>query len=666
MLTLLPLLMLAFALASISTPAAADFAPETRQQRADFLAAEQALRRGDSATFDRLLGQLRDYPLYPYLRYQQLQRRLASAPNEEIAAFVRAHAGSPVAERLHQSWMLSLAQRKQWDALLKYYPAHAAGAELECYRRRALHHAGRVDEALAGVESLWLVPRSQPAACDPLFSIWQQRGGVTPELAWQRFRLAMGANEITLARYLVRFMDEPRKEWAELWLRVHASPRLLESRQRPAAELPARDDILAHGMRRLVRTDLERAVRVWDQAQQESPMTTEARAGVERSLATALAVRRHPQAVERLAAVDEAWSDSAVREWRVRTPLARGDWQGVLAAISRMGETEREAPDWRYWQARALEALGQTAQAEEIYLDLALARGYYSFLAADRLGRPYELRHAPLTAEDATAVTPEAYPGIARARELYLLGRIVDARREWQHATRDMAVWQLKSAAALAQGWGWHDRAILTLARTDLRDDLELRFPLAHREQILAQAKASDIDPALAFAIVRQESAFAPDARSSAGALGLMQLMPATAQRLAASLDMPLGNRLALLDVATNLRLGMTYLRQMLDRYGHQTAALAAYNAGPHRVDGWLPTEDLVEADVWADIIPFRETRNYVQNVMFFSAIYEHRMELPAGRLAHRMPVVVPRDARLTRGTGAAPQPAAARGSGAG
>lgn len=653
LLTLLFLILPAFAPASAH--ATTESSPEIRQQRADFLSAEQALRRGDMAVFEKLSRQLRDYPLYAYLRLQLLERRLDGITPTEVADFYYSYAGGPLAERLRKDWMLSLARRKQWNTLLAQASEPLQDTELECHRRNALYRTGRIEEALAGLQSLWLVAHSQPTVCDPLFTAWRERGGITSELAWQRFRMTMNADEIRLSRYLVGLMDGERKGLAELWLRVHSQPRLLDSSLDVGSVAPAHEDIVAHGVQRLARGDLEGAVRLWDQAMQLPALANaEARPAVDRSLAMSLALRDHPQALERLTALDDARSDAAVREWRVRVPLKAQNWRGVLSAIERMTAEERGKPDWRYWRARALEALGETAPAMELYRELALERGYYSFLAADRVSLPYELRHTPLDVADDEMAAIATHPGIARAGELHALGRAVDARREWHYATRNMSESQLKSAALLAQRWEWHDRAILTVARTALRDDIELRFPLAYREQILAQARDSGIDPALAFAIVRQESAFSADARSSAGALGLMQLMPATAQRLAAHLEVAAG-RGALLDVRTNLRFGMTYLRQLIDRFGHQAAALAGYNAGPHRVERWLPVEYAMDADIWTETIPFRETRNYVQNIMYFSAVYEHRMELPAGGLVARMQALVPKDARLTRNDAAPP-----------
>lgn len=623
--------------------------PTLEQQRDDFLAAEHALSLGALARFHALAAELRDYPLYPYLRYQYLRPRLAQSAEAEIRAFIRDHGDSPLAGRLQHAWIETLARRGQWDTLLRNFPAHSDSVTLDCYRRQALLQTDAEAQALDGIESLWLVGYSRPRACDPLFSAWRAQDGLSSELAWQRFRLAMQSNEISLARYLTRYMNDSHQAWSEQWLQVHRNPRLITNAQRPAINHPAHDDILTHGISRMARSDIDQAIAVWDKAVgTPAALSREYHADIERNLAMVLALRSHPQALERLDAIDNAATDASLREWRVRTALARQDWAAVLNAIDQLRDDERDDPSWHYWRARALEALDRQVEANDSYHELAQNRGYYSFLAADRAGLPYRLNHQAVDREIAAAVTPETYPGLARARELLQLDRMLDARREWFFATRHMADWQLQSAAVIAHGWGWHDRAVITVAQTDFRDDLELRFPLVYPDQVSAAADRHGINPALAFALIRQESAFDRRARSPAGALGLMQLMPATASRLARLLERETPNQGALLDVDTNLDYGMAWLRRLLDRYNNPAVALAAYNAGEHRVDGWLPQDRMISADIWIDTIPFRETRAYIRNIMLFTTIYEQHLKLPGETLTQRMPVVVPRDALIT------------------
>ncbi|MBK9131392.1 MAG: transglycosylase SLT domain-containing protein [Gammaproteobacteria bacterium] len=628
--------------------AAADEAAELRRLRADFLAAEGALRGGDLARYRALLAGLGDYPLYPYLRFQYLLPRLQSTGEDEITEFIRRYADSPLAVRLQSAWLDSLARSGRWQTLLRHAPADSGDVELDCQRRWALHRAGDTASALAGMERLWLVDRSQPAACDRVFALWRSAGGLEPELVWRRFALAMNNNEVQLARYLARQLDGEYREDAELWLRVHADPALILSL--PRGGRPVSASILIHGIKRLARKDIDRAIAVWTETlSTRHEFTPEETAEVQRSLGMTLALRGRKESLAWLSQVEAGNTDTTLREWRARAAVSQQDWRAVLAAIYQMPEQEQAAARWRYWQARALDGLAQRQQADEIFLGLALNRGYYGFLAADRLGRPYQMNHDPLDAATTHSVSAETYPGVARALELFALDRLVDARREWYYTTREMTDWQLQSAALLAQRRGWYDRAIVTMGRTSRLDDMELRFPVVHREEVLSEARARGVDPALAFAVIRQESAFAVDARSPAGALGLMQLLPQTARKMAGYLRLPEPGHADLLNVSTNLRFGIAHLRQLIDRYNNALVAVAAYNAGVSRVDRWLPQDAVAGSDQWAETLPFAETRGYVQNVIYFASIYDIRLELPPRKLSERMPAVMPLNSRLSR-----------------
>lgn len=595
--------------------------------REDFLAAEQALRDGALTRFRELRERLASYPLAPYLQYQYLTSRLSRVPAEEVRDFIARHEGSPLAVRLQSAWITRLARQGRWSLLIdSYIPGNSVTQS--CLYRRALLKTGRMEAAFDGLERIWTVGFSQPRACDPLFKAWHREGHITAERAWRRFSLAMERNNTRLARYLLRFLPETERRWGELWLGVHGKPQKIKSTRYFRTAHPVREKILLHGARRLMRRDPLAAMEAWDHALKPNyPFSDHAIAAIERDLALALALRGLPEAQGRLAEIDPRAVDDSIREWRIRSAITRQNWYAVLAWIHQLPPDQQSTARWRYWKARALGALGQKAQAMDLYRSAAARRSYYGLLSSLRAGLPIEIRQQALRVERDDFLILEHHPGMLRARELFFLGRIVEARREWYHATRHMAEWQLQGAAKLAQGWGWHDRAIITMARTSQRDDLDLRFPLLHYDEITALARRHGIDPAFAFAIVRQESAFTPDARSHAGALGLMQLLPRTARQVARRMNVRLRHDRELLEIDTNLRLGMAHLRDMLSRYNNnRLLAAAAYNAGRYRVDKWIRQDAIIPADIWVETLPFRETRNYIQNVLLFTAIYEQKL----------------------------------------
>ena len=299
------------------------------------------------------------------------------------------------------------------------------------------------------------------------------------------------------------------------------------------------------------------------------------------------------------------------------------------------------APQGRVVMVSSGQAL-RNAPPEGIDFDnLAGERSYYGFLAADHLQRPYQMNDSRVPYEKEQLESVEQIQGIVRARELYLAGKHLDARREWYHTTASLPEHELKLAALLAHRWGWHDRAILTASRAGYWSDLTLRFPLPHRKSIFANADQYDLDPALIYGVIRQESAFMKDARSPVGALGLMQLMPQTGKQTARSLKIRYLGSQALLHSDQNIRLGSAYLNKLLKRYnGSPVLAAAAYNAGPHRVSRWLPTGESMDASLWMERIPFKETRHYVRRVLAYATVFEWRLQRPVTRLSQRLPEI--------------------------
>lgn len=610
------------------------------QARNQFFEAERALKQGNSARFQSLLAKLRHYPLYPYLRYAELERRLGAARQSEISDFLADYPDSLPAANLRAAWLRTLASRKRWPDYLAFYTPQAS-IELQCHHHWALYQTGNADEAFRDVERLWLSGKPRPAACDLIFNAWSNAGHLTPNLAWQRVQLAMEAGELELARDLKRYLDPDDGRWVDLWIEVYRDPQQVMTDRALAADTPQARAIVAYGVRRMARKTPDAAIAAWDRLKSGYAFEPAERAAVERRLGLALASGDARAGLERLAALEPELTDKQTREWRVRAALGQEDWNAALTWIDRLHEDERDDERWRYWRARALESLGQKQEAGELYAQLANTRNYYGFLAADRHGLPYQFEDRPLAFSNREMADVEKNPGILRARELYLIGRVADARREWQFETARMNETQLNQAARLAHRWGWYDRAILTLARSKYRDDLELRFPLVHQQDVLAQARSQRVDPAWAFAVMRQESAFMADARSHVGALGLMQIMPDTGKQLAKSLKAKLKNPQQLLDVGTNIRFGISYLRSMLNATGdNQVMATAAYNAGIGRVRKWTPRDGAAPADLWVEMVPFYETRDYLTNVLTYTAIYEFRMGRAPTPLNKRMPYI--------------------------
>ncbi|MEW8208863.1 MAG: transglycosylase SLT domain-containing protein, partial [Candidatus Thiodiazotropha taylori] len=298
----------------------------------------------------------------------------------------------------------------------------------------------------------------------------------------------------------------------------------------------------------------------------------------------------------------------------------------VLQLVESLSASEKEQAQWQYWHARALTKLDRENEARAILKQLSQERSYYGFMAANQLGVPPKLEHIALQSDQTISAVMALNPGLQRARELHMLKRPMSARREWNLALKKATPEELKAAAHLAQNWNWPSQSIITLAKLRHWNDLELRFPLAHQETITGQARGHGIDRAWVYAILRQESAFISDARSSAGARGLMQLMPKTAKQVAKELKHSPLKLDDLFRPEVNIRLGTGYLNKIYRQLQENPVlATAAYNAGPHRVKSWLPDQTQA-TDIWIETIPFHETREYLKRVLAYTVIYNYRL----------------------------------------
>jgi soluble lytic murein transglycosylase len=607
--------------------------------REAFQAADQALRNGVAAD----TAALRAYPLYPYLRYQELSRRLPELPAAEVREFLQTYVDSPLADRLRGAWLRQLAGAKRWDEYLRD-AIPTQDAELDCWRRQALLNTQQTEPALRDFAAIWLRGATLPNACDPVIAAWRSQGSLTPELLWQRFTLALDRNNSRLAKVLRDALPVADQQWADQWLAIVGNPPLLLETGRLDLSDPRSALMVSDGLRRWGRRDILAALAALDSLKARDQKLAPRLAEVERWLALWIASDYHPIALTRLAAVPESAVDRDVREWRVRVCLREDNWSATLGWLEQLPPLERDSPRWQYWRGRTLEALGRTGDAQAAYRAIAGQRDYYSFLAADRIGTPYHFNNAPL----AIAATEldgllNRLPGLQRARELYILGREPEADAEWRQATQELDRPALQQAAALAQHWDWHSQAIVTIARAEHWDDLELRFPLAYRDGVINNARAAALDPAWIYAVIRQESSFRSSARSPVGALGLMQIMPTTGRQIAQGLRDAFADAASLLQPEVNLRYGSHYLRQILEQLqDNPLLATAAYNAGPNKVRQWLPTRDAMPADLWVETIPYRETRLYVQRVMEYAAIYNNRLQAPIMTLTARMKPVLP------------------------
>ncbi len=613
------------------------------EQRALFKKADIALKKGQYRRFSSIANKITDYPLYGYLQYDYLRKRLNRTDESKIEHFINTYDDSPIAGRMRQKWLRNLARNKDWDKFLAHYQP-GGGTKSRCTYAHALYSTSQVDRANEVAESLWLVGKSQPKTCDVVFKLWQKNGGITREHLWERVRLAMNKGQVSLVKFLAKRMNKTDRNWVNHWRKMRRRPAENLLRKVYQEDSPIPNMIVRYGIKRLARRDVDAAADFWETIRDRHIKQTPVEAAkIDRFIALRGAYQNHPRALEWLGNI--ASPNEMIQEWRIRAALAQQDWWAALHWIEALPEKERITDQWRYWRARILELQSDSLPAlqmasERLYSELSEQRSFHGFMAADRLGSSYELKSNPLDFAPKTLDKIAKLPGIVRAKELFFLGRIIDARREWTRATRTLNKLDLQKASLLASQWGWHDRAIFTVARGSHFSDLELRFPMAYKNIVLSQSKKNNVEAPWVYGVLRQESAFMADARSGAGAMGLMQLMPGTGRLTARHLNFRIRSNRDLLNVNTNIRLGSAYLRRMLDRNeGNGVLATASYNAGPNRVKKWLPNQDM-PSDVWVDTIPYKETRSYVKRVMSYTVIYDNKLTGKPSLMSSRMPLI--------------------------
>ena len=587
-----------------------------------------------------------DHVLSPYVEYWRLML-MGRTEDARIADFLARYPGSRVAEALRADWLKSLGVREAWPVYLAEYSRLVRpDAAHQCYAYRAERALGNLSQQREAV-ALWFTGRDMPSACSPLFTQLMEAGLIQEEDVWRRLRLALEAGNPSVAKAVANSLPAAQRPATALIDQASSDPaRLINADNRLDLSQRGDRELVLYALDRLAKRSSDQAVqalRKWAPQLGEDAL----RAAWAR-LATSAARRHEVIALAWFQQAGIASVSDFQREWWVRAALRAGDWPAVQRVIASMGEASRALPVWRYWHARALQAAGQRVEANAIFLDVSRELHYYGQLAQEELG---PVAQAPvinikMSGDDVAAVARQ--PGIARARALYDLGLRSDASQEWNWSIRTFTDAQLLAAAELARRMEWYDRAINTAERTRELHDFELRFLAPYREMAQQAARENAIDEAWVYGLMRQESRFVNVARSSVGASGLMQIMPATARWIAQRLGIKGFHTSEMQDPARNIHFGAYYLKHVqatLD--GSPVLATAAYNAGPGRAQRWRDTRTM-EAAVYIESIPFIETRDYVKKVMSNAMYYAVRFGQPSVLLKDRLGMVPPRKATAT------------------
>ena len=583
-----------------------------------FHAALEAGRSGDLERLERREACLPSaHPLEAYLDFHRLRMGLPEADPDRVAAYQERHADSRLRAVAERMALRRYAEAERHQAVRELTQEPPRRLALRCHWWHA-HLEERRSEALRFAARIWQVGESRPPACDPLFDAAREAGVIDDRAIWERLRLAYRSEDHGLFRYLKSELASERwRSAAEALERLHRDPGAVE---RLDSELPraVRRALTADAVYRLARTDTVAALEALQRAGSGLP---ELPAGEREEVARRVVWYATIRGLSEHAGWRDRWilehGGADLLGQRLRQAVAEQAWSDVVFWLARLPEAEQEAARWQYWHGRARAELGDRVAARRSWARAAEQREFWGLLAAQRLDRPFALNDAT---PEAQALEPE--PGLLRVSVLRAGGELRLARREWRHLLDGASAARRCELAGHAHLQGWPDLAILAARGEGCRDALAWRFPYAHGEAFIEAADDSGVAADLLLAVARRESAFQADAASPAGARGLMQIMPATASELGQE-DVEAG---ALEEVGTSIELGAAYLRQLLERFdGNRPLALAAYNAGPVRVEQWLHGDGPRPLDVWIASIPYHETRHYVQAVLTYRAILRAR-----------------------------------------
>jgi soluble lytic murein transglycosylase len=629
--------------------------PVLAQTSADaaLLEMRDAFRRNATPTLTALLWRVQGHVLEPVAVYWEARARLESAPAAEIRAAMDRMAGSYWEDRLRNDWLLQLGKQRDWATFEAELPRYRMNddRQVQCYALMLDAAARRKpsEEAAQEVARLWHAQREADDACATAAKAFLDSGHLRPEAAWQRARLAMEAGRTAAAVQAVNLLNP---DWVPMVHAIANDPaRYLD--EKFTAIRPRTKELVTLALIRLASQDVAAAAREMDLTRWKAQLTTEERSWVWGVIGKRMAQSLQGDALAAFANGNDRHMAPDHLAWKARAGLRAGTWGHVRDAIAAMDEAQRQEPVWVYWRARAMQALREpdalTAQivASGLYRSIASHQGFYELLALEELGHSVTTPPPPAPPTPQEMASIQTHPGLQRALAAIRLGLRSEGVREWNYTTNlhtrgGMGDRELLAAAALACQHELWDRCINTSERTRSLQDQAQRFPMPFRTQVLRRTAEIGLDPAYVYGLIRQESRFVTDARSGVGASGLMQVMPATARWTARKIGLTDFQSHQITDRDTNILIGTAYLKLALDDLdGSMPLAAAAYNAGPARARAWRQGPVLA-GEVWAENIPFEETRDYVKKVLANTTHYASLITGQPQSLRARLGVVGP------------------------
>ncbi|MBI5428871.1 MAG: lytic transglycosylase domain-containing protein [Nitrosomonadales bacterium] len=620
---------------------------------ADFAAVYEAFLAGEADELALFAQRLKNTPLEVYGDYYQLRLGIQNADPQpapgalegEVSAFLARPANTPVIDLLRIEWLKALGKHQLWDLFdTEFSRLGNRDTEVSCYALQSRYrtHDGAVLQEARG---LWLDGKSLPDSCDTVFDAARAAGAISEQDIRQRLRLALEINNVSLAVKLAGLLEDKHPGLSSELVKAASDPDRYLAKLSPANASEGKRIIALFALQRLAKQNSELAASRWSKISARFPEAE--RHYFYGRLAYEAARNLDGRALKWYKAAANTPLNDQQLAWRVRAALRAQNWPEVLAAVNAMRAQQQRESAWRYWKARALQALGRSVEARALYAPLSGEYNFYGQLAADELADSPVLSEAPATykSDEQAIAAMSALPGVQRTLVLYRTGLRSEALEEWRWVLRNLNDRELLTAAEVARRNEMYDRAIGAAEKTVSLHDFSLRYLAPYRDTMQAHIRENGLDEAWVYGLMRQESRFAPAAKSGVGAAGLMQIMPGTARWAANKLGLKNYRKSLLHQLDTNLRLGTYYMKTVLTQSGNSPVlASAAYNAGPLRALQWRGDRPL-EGAIYAETIPFEETREYVKKVMSNTVYYADQFGAAPRSLKQRLGVIAPKSA---------------------
>ena len=608
---------------------------------ADFVALREAALRGETGESNRLSSRLGSYPIQSYVEYYKLYPRLQSTPEGEVRQFLERYDGTAIADRLRNDWLLLLGRAHDWRVFDEQYPRFVLNddTQVKCYALQSRMSKG--ENITKAARDLLQQPKYYGDACVELIGKLAQDKKFNESDVWRQVRLAVESGVSGTARRIANHTDVNDKQLAQ------AIDKPFSILERGAVGSRASRELFLIALGRAGRDKLDKALHQLEKAQSKLNAEESAIAWSQLALQASLSLDKDAPTYWRRS-FDAPLSIEGY-QWRVRIALRVLDWSLVARSIDSMPPELQKDPAWLYWRGRAHAALGRSEEAKPYFQQLVGQHHFYGLLSTEELSQPILAPAKPVPPTAAELAEASANTGLINALKFYELELRFEGNREWNWQLRKMNDRQLLAAGEFARRSDALDRMVASADRAKVELDLMQRYPTPHEDIMQAATAGIGLDRAWVYGLIRQESRFVKTARSVVGASGLMQIMPRTATYVAKKIGMSGFTLTGLNDTRTNITLGTQYLNMVLSNLGgSQTLATAAYNAGPGRPRQWRATlEKPVEGAIFAESIPFSETRGYVKNVLANATWYSLHFDSHAPSLKTRLGTISPRDANL-------------------